>query len=88
MNWIEEAEYRIKCCKARTPDGYGELHSLENFLGSYLNDRIADLQFLKKDMEERGKDSSIWTDKDVQELLDELVQLLRIKKSANELLKE
>jgi hypothetical protein len=83
--WIKQANYRIKCCKAKTPDGWGELHSLENFLCG-ASRRINELTDLKMIYEE-DKEHSTWKDKDFLDLLDELKELLDIRKRAEELFK-
>jgi hypothetical protein len=80
MTFKEEAEFRIKCCREKTKDGYGELHSLENFLfNPSVNGRIGELRKFKEDAKEV---SALKNDPIYKELMRELEDLLSLRSQA------
>lgn len=49
MTVVEELRYRIDCVRRGTPDGWGEVHSLDIFVGVRVADRLFCVQPLFED---------------------------------------
>jgi hypothetical protein len=79
MNIIQEARYRLACCKARSGDGWGERNSLRNHMRCSIGPRIHGLRPFVMEIEGLPEDNGLRCERDTVDLMSEYQDLLNVQ---------
>lgn len=80
MNTIQEARYRLACCKVRSGDGWGERNSLRNHLRCSIGPRIHSLRPFFMEIEGLPEDHQLRCERDTVDLMSEYQDLLTVQR--------
>jgi len=76
---LEEARYRLACCRAETGDGWGDKHSLRNHLRCNVGPRLHELKPFVEEIEGLGKTHELHTDLTTVNLMYEYHDLVSVE---------
>lgn len=76
---LEEARYRLTCCRAKTGDGWGDLGSLRNHLRCSVGPRLHELKPFVQEIEGLGEMSELRTDLSTVNLMYEYHDLVGVR---------